>query len=132
MSISLQDYLTMEARLRTRGGAKEPMSADPVDRESDLHYEIMEDCKHKGWLALHGSMAHRTRRPPGEFDLIVICEYPRILLVECKTKTGKLSPEQQAIFAHVRCLGWEPHIVRSMDDWQVLIERTKVRGGYER
>jgi hypothetical protein len=103
-----------------RHTSKAPVCSDAGEREASLHYDIMQDCKQLGWLALHGSMAHKSRRTPGEFDLIIICEYPRILFVECKSKTGKLSVEQQAIFAHVRRLGWEPHVVRSMSEWCVV------------
>ena len=55
-------------------GAKAPPSPpeDGAACESDLHDFILQDCAAQGWLALHGSMAHRTYRTPGEPDFIIL------------------------------------------------------------
>ena len=55
---------------------------DAVDCESELHNEIMRVCDASGWLALHGSMAHRAYRTKGEWDFVILAEYPVLLLVE--------------------------------------------------
>jgi hypothetical protein len=63
-------------------------------------------------------MAHRTKRTEGEPDFIILAEGGRVLLVECKTATGKLSPEQQAVAAWAAKLGHSIKIVRSMDEFR--------------
>jgi hypothetical protein len=85
--------------------------------ESDLHGEILSECKRRGWIALHGSMAHRTYRSLGEFDFTILADAGRVLLVEAKAKRGKLSPEQRALHAWARKLGHTVYIVRSMSDF---------------
>jgi hypothetical protein len=85
--------------------------------ESDLHGEILDECKRRGWIALHGSMAHRTYRNLGEFDFTILADCGRVLLVEAKAKRGKLSPEQRALHAWARKLGHTVYAVRSMSDF---------------
>lgn len=104
------------------------------DDEAELHRQILEECKRRGWIALHGSMAHSTFRTPGEWDVTVIgsqtetwcdgtgpSQVPRIWLIEAKTRTGKLSPAQQAIHAWARKLGHTVHVVRSFEEFLAVI-----------
>lgn len=88
-----------------------------VELESQLHSEILEECKRRGWIAFHGSMAHKTFRTPGEPDLVILRDNGRLTLVECKTATGKLSVDQQAIAAWANKLGHTVHLVRSFEDF---------------
>ncbi len=94
----------------------------PVETESDLHNQIIDYCKSKGWQYLHGSMAHRSRRTIGENDFTILADGGRVFLVEVKTKSGKLSPEQNAFIAHARRNGHTVHVIRSMDDFRVVVE----------
>ena len=85
-----------------------------VVREADLHEEIFDECRRRGWIALHGSMAERTCRTLGEPDFVILADGGRVLFVECKTKTGKLSPAQAALKFHAEKLGHTVHVVRSL------------------
>lgn len=115
MGIPLSDYLSMQERMRrVAGRIEDQRSALGVEREFELHRQILDECARRGWIALHGSMAHRTHRIAGEFDFVILADGGRVLLVECKTKTGKLTTEQQALHAWARKLGHEPKIVRSL------------------
>jgi hypothetical protein len=78
-----------------------------------LHNEILEHCRMNGLLAFHGSMAHRTCRTVGEPDFVILCPGGRVLLIECKSKTGKLSPEQLGVGMWAEKLGHKIHVVRS-------------------
>jgi hypothetical protein len=89
--------------------------------EADLHSQIFSECRRRGWIALHGSMSERTHRTLGEWDFTVIAEHPHIYFVECKTATGKLSPDQQAMIAHAKKLGWQVQVVRSMVEFLALL-----------
>lgn len=114
MGISILEYEVLRRRL-----GEEPSGGG---RESDLHCAIMEYCRARGWLALHGSTAHRTRRTLGEPDFIVLLPGGRTLFVECKTATGKLTTEQQAVAAWIRKLGHVFVVVRSLAEFERATE----------
>ena len=96
--------------------------AQGVGCEADLHNDILEDCKARGWIALHGSMAQATGRTLGEWDFVIVADYGRVFLIECKTKTGKLTPEQAGMKAWAEKLGHKPSVVRSMAEYLEAIK----------
>lgn len=85
--------------------------------EADLHAQIFNECRRRGWIALHGSMSERTHRTAGEPDFIILTDDKRALMVECKTAKGKLTIEQQAMIAHAAKLGHTIHVVRSFTEF---------------
>lgn len=89
--------------------------------EKELHGQIIRECMVRGWLAFHGSMAHRTKRTAGEPDFIILANVGRVLLVECKSKIGKLTIDQAATIAWAEKLGHTIHVVRSIEDFQSVI-----------
>ena len=114
-----------------------PVPADAVEDESELQSDIRQWCRQNGWMCFGGSMAHRTRRTRGEPDMTIvgsrtiafddgpdtppaIVRQPVILFIECKSKTGKLRPEQAAIAAGCARHGVQVHVVRSMSDFIAL------------
>ena len=100
--------------------AKEPPRTDGVTDESELHNEILEECRVRGWIALHGSMAQATGRTLGEFDFTILADGGRVFFIECKTRTGKLSPDQFALHHWARHLGHSAHVVRNMDQFREI------------
>ena len=82
-----------------------------------MHEEVFAECRRRGWIALHGSMAERTCRTLGEPDFVILADGGRVLFVECKTKTGKLSPAQAALKFHAEKLGHTVHVVRSLEQF---------------
>ena len=94
---------------------KQPAGTSGVSREAELHEAIFSECRRRGWIALHGSMAERTCRTLGEPDFVILANRGRVLFVECKTKTGKLSPAQEALKFHAEKLDHTIHVVRSLD-----------------
>lgn len=115
MPISHADYLMMLQRISKRPA--QPCCGQPVEDESELHQAILDECKRRGWIALHGSMAHRTMRTIGEMDFVCLCDCGRVLLIEAKSKTGKLRPEQAALHAWAAKLGHTVHVVRNMAEF---------------
>lgn len=96
--------------------------------ESDLHDQILAECRRRGWLAIHSRMDRKTTTACGTFDFIILTDIIRygdvsqtVLLVEAKTRTGKLTVAQQALHAHARKLGHTVHVVRSFDDFLKLL-----------
>ena len=92
-----------------------------VQRESDLHEAVFDECRRRGWIALHGSMAERTCRTLGEPDFVILAAGGRVLFVECKSRTGKLSPAQTALKHHAERLGHTVHVVRSLEEFLKLL-----------
>lgn len=122
--------MTLEqfADYQKRGIAEEAENQPHVKRatarvrhESNLHFDILKECKLRGWLVFHGSMAHRTYRTPGEPDFMILADRGRLLMIECKTKDGKLSQDQQGIKAWAEKLGHAVHVVRSKQQFLEII-----------
>lgn len=99
-----------------------------VVREASLHEEIFDECRRRGWIALHGSMAERTCRTLGEPDFVILAEGGRVLFVECKSRSGKLSPAQAALKFHAEKLGHAVHVVRSMEEFSVVAKQSTTDG----
>lgn len=112
MSISSAQYRIMVARKPSIG----TLAPRAVDLEGDLHSEIAQFCRSKGWLALHGRMDRRTHRTEGEPDFTILAE-GRVLFVECKSKKGKRSTAQLAFAAMALRLGHTVHEVRSLEEF---------------
>jgi hypothetical protein len=113
MGIKIEDFERMSARLQVKA-IKKP-------READLHAHIIEYCKARGWICLHGAMHKRAWRNLGEPDFQIYADKGRCFLVEAKTKTGKLRPEQVGMAIWAVKLGHKIHCVRSMDDFLLAI-----------
>ena len=110
----LNPHLFASAALR-------PAARNGVISEANLHEEIFDACRSRGWIALHGSMAERTCRTLGEPDFTILADGGRVFFVECKSRTGKLSPAQAALKFHAEKLGHTVHVVRSMEDFQNIV-----------
>jgi len=95
-----------------------PITEQP---ESELHNAIISHCKANGWIYFHGSMAHKAMRTVGEPDFTLLLPAGRVLFVECKTRTGKLSPEQLGLSLWAERLGHKIHVVRSMEEFKALL-----------
>lgn len=117
MRLTLGQFLALQVRLNAK--RREPVAQDAVEHESDLHQQILDWCKRNGWLCLHGSMAHRSRRTLGEPDMVVILPQGRVALIECKSRTGKLSTDQLALKMLAEKLGHTVHVVRSLQEFVV-------------
>ncbi len=117
-----------EMRQRVKEGKP---AVEGCDKESELHEQIFAECRRRGWIALHGAMSERTHRTAGEPDFVILANAddhlpsylarPRVFFVECKTRTGKLSPEQSAMIHHVAKLGHAIHVVRSFEEFLKLL-----------
>ena len=111
------ELLAYEARLPV--ASSKPIQQ--VKDEAQLHEQILGEIRRRGWIAFHGSMAHRTFRTPGEPDFVIMLDGGRWLAVEVKTATGKLSVDQQAIHAWAAKLGHQVHVVRSLEEFIALL-----------
>lgn len=121
MGISTADYIAILARSRNRV----PQGLAPsqgVAKESDLHADIIQECRRRGWVYLHGSMAEATHRTSGEPDFVIAADGGKTYYIEAKSRIGKLSPAQNAMRAHLEKLRHTYHVVRSMEDFLNAIQ----------
>lgn len=114
--MTVSEYLAHEAKHNPQA---KPTGG--VSDESELHREIIAECKRRGWICFHGSMAHKTFRTAGEPDFQIFADGGRTFLIECKTATGKLTTEQQGIIAWAKKLEHTIHVVRSFEEFLYAI-----------
>ena len=88
--------------------------------ERELHEQILDECRRRGWIAFHGSMTHRTHRTIGEPDFVILADRGRCLLVEVKGTSGKVTAEQAALHAWAAKLDHTVHVVRSLTEFLAL------------
>lgn len=97
--------------------------ATAVDKEIPLHNRIIEWCL-KQWPRIkyiHANPAVKSTIAKGANDFFLFLPGGKILLIECKTRDGKLSKDQLIWGAEMRALGHTVHTVRSMEEFLTLI-----------
>lgn len=122
-SISQAQYLEMLRRTERHTGRNPPADPHAVEREGDLHNDIIEDCSAKGWGYLHGAMCRPTHRTEGEPDFVILADRGRVFFIECKSRTGKLSREQQNFIAQSARNQHSIHVVRSMEEYRKVVDQ---------
>jgi hypothetical protein len=115
MTLTSAQFAEMLARV-SRNKQREAIAGNAEDKERDLHEKIFAECRRRGWVVFHGSMAERTHRTAGEPDFI-IAKPGGTLYVEAKSRTGKLTPAQAAMRAHLDANGHVMHVVRSFEEF---------------
>lgn len=127
--ITPEQYEQMQVRLTGKGPTKPMVTLEPpVEDENKLHNEIIEFCDANAWPYLHGAMSMRTHRTEGEPDFTILAPEGRSIMVECKTKTGKLTPTQRQFAAFARRNGHPVYLVRNMEQFRIVVSRIP---GYE-
>jgi hypothetical protein len=97
---------------------------EAVEREMDLHDEILRECARRSWIAIHPRMDMASTVRIGTPDFLVLANDGRMLMVECKNRLGKLSPDQQAFKAWAERLGHTIHICRSFAHFIAIADQT--------
>lgn len=115
------EYLAFQARqmqdISTLG--KEPVGEDD---ESRLHDQIYSFLRGAGVHAIiHSRMDRATTNAVGTADFLFVWGR-NAYAVEAKSKTGKLSPEQQGFLVAAKMDGWVTGVVRSLYDLKKLME----------
>ncbi len=94
---------------------------DKATKEADLHDQIYDECRLRGWVVFHGSMAARTHRTEGEPDFIILADHGCVFLVECKRRDGKLSSAQLSIQVQAARNGHVVHVVRGFQEFLQIV-----------
>lgn len=72
------------------------------------------------WKFIHSRTDRRSTTPVGSPDFVVFIPGGRVLCVECKSKSGKLSIEQLAWSKEMGMIGHTIHVVRSLGEFIAL------------
>ena len=117
----------IESRLAKNRGEKSEVGmchqTVPAQRETELHEQIRQDITNRGWIGLHGSMAHKTYRTVGEWDWVILADRGRLFLIEVKTTTGKLTAEQLGMKVWAEKLGHCADVVRTFEEYLDVVGR---------
>lgn len=98
-------------------------ATDATASEAQLHREILDYCRARGWPVVHSRMDVPQTAGVGTPDFVVALPGGRTLWVEAKSKKGKLRPEQAAWMAALRAVEHEACVVRSMGDFFRCVEQ---------
>lgn len=115
----------LEPRLRERiHEAQTPALPERAlpERESDLHDQIAEYCRERGWYFVHSRMDRKTTTAKGVFDFCIAMPKGRVAWIELKRKGGKASMEQLATQVHLRHLGHIAEIVDNAESAYKLLQ----------
>lgn len=97
-------------------------SISPVkgfEKESKLRESISKWCESQWpkWVIVSPRPDVPSTLPLGCQDLTIFGQFPMCLLVELKSKSGKLSQDQNVWKARMASLGWTVHTIRTLDEF---------------
>lgn len=92
------------------------------ETEAQLHQEILEYCRSKGWPVVHSRLDRPATVGVGTPDFTVAMPGGKTIWVEAKTAKGKLRPEQQAWLAALRAKGHRAGVVRHLQEFIIMTE----------
>ncbi len=92
-------------------------------QEIALHMEIIKECCRRTWPYIYHNPTKKTAATLGTPDFIIYADAGRVLNVECKTKTGKLSKDQVNLKREIEAKRHEYHVVRSLTAFLRLADR---------
>lgn len=123
MGIPEEQYKAMLLRLEgNKRRNASPSPDDAVDLEIEgLHEPILAWCRQHqaAYIRARSDMASTIQKGAPDFTIF---HKGRVFLVECKSKTGKLRPEQigWAMLAEVN--QFKVHVVRSMSEFLEIVK----------
>ncbi len=134
MRLSETDLSAFQAREASRGNVKPLKLKRQEPKESDIQASILRALRvhpavaffwrqNTGAMAIGEGKARRFVRfgPKGMPDICGFLTDGRALYIECKTRTGRVSPEQQEFHDKAKRAGCVAIIARSVADvWEVL------------
>ncbi len=128
MSFSQLQLIEMQRKLDA--GRKQKLNSPPdaVEREADLHEQISDYCRSKGWVVIHSRMDMRTTTARGVADFIIFADWGRVFCFEAKTRLGKLSTEQLGFKMQMEKLGHAVNVVRGFSEFLTVVKQTMKHG----
>ena len=126
MGFSPEDVLMMQQRLaRGRATTGEPIPEDAAgagDEIESLHRPAIKWFTEQGIAFVYNRPDRASTATPGAPDIIA---FPRdsVLLIEFKTREGKLSEAQRDWHFLAQRAGHEVHVIRSMAQFLTLVRQ---------
>lgn len=119
---TLQEALAHNAKFDEHGKRREILAKCETAvastlKEAELHDEIERECRSRGWLYVHSRMDVPTTNQRGVPDFVVLADKGRTFLIECKSKTGKMTPEQEGFMRMAAMNGHVYDVVRSLQEF---------------
>jgi len=101
-----------------------PETIEPIapSTERQLHDQIIAHCRANGWYYVHSRMDQRTTIKVGCPDFIIALPHGKVLWLECKSKTGKLSDQQAGTIYALNALDHDVYVIRSMPEFLSVLE----------
>lgn len=127
MGVSEADYLAMLGRIE-RGRKTPPPAEGTSDEVGGIHAPILEWCNQQVPMPaiIHSRTDKKSNTNQGVPDFVILWK-GNLLLIEAKTKTGKLSFHQM-VWKHLAEINEFPvHIIRSYEEFLKLVEEIKTR-----
>ena len=124
MRMTQEEVYKYNARRKASNSAipKLEVESKSIEREKYLHDSIIVECRRMGWAFVHSRMDRATTQAKGVPDFIIALPEGRTLWIECKSKIGKQSSEQQAFAYHIESLGHEYYEVRDFGDFLGVVQ----------
>jgi hypothetical protein len=94
-------------------------------READLHEQITQWCRRKGYLVVHSRMDLPTTTAKGVPDFIIAMDGGRTLWVEAKAKGGKLRQEQVCWMKALMVKGHKAFTVWNWEHFLMLVDNMR-------
>lgn len=96
MPISNAELIGIESRLayNRRSVVKKSLTTDACENESELHGQIIDWLKSKGWYWVHSRMDRKTTTQLGVVDFIIAAPGGVTFWIEAKAKGNKPTPPQ--------------------------------------
>lgn len=117
------DLEQMQSRLRLNvPDEKRKRVSGDVAAESELHEQIIQECRRRLWPFVHSRMDKKTRTKKGVPDFVICADRGRTIWIEAKGPETKISPEQRIFIAMAKKLGTIVHVCRSMDQVMELFQ----------
>lgn len=126
MPVTTFHYSEMLQRTKARQAAlASPKVFDAVQRESDLHDQIIKFCAEQPqpWVCLHSRTDRRATNNLGTPDFIIVTHTGAVWFVECKRKGSKLRPAQNAMLAWLRKNKANAGVVFSLNEFRELVKQ---------
>lgn len=119
--ISPFQYQQMRERLEGNQIRHAPTPEQAVDMEiSGLHEPIMKWCHDFCVPYIHAIPTKRSRVTPGAPDFTVVYK-GKVWLIECKSATGELRPDQLAWMRQAQDQGVQVHVITNFQSFLELI-----------
>jgi len=119
--MSLRDFLEMEARIKAKTAQDKAVLGQSCERESEIHDQIIAECRVKGWYFIHSRTDKRTTTAIGVPDFVICLPNGVTWFIEVKRPKEKPKLAQMAVGVMLEHLGHHYAVVHSLSELLEII-----------